>query len=107
MLSVGLFVSGLTWVFGFFAINEARTAFLYLFTIFNVFQGFFIFILFIFREPKVRQHWMKTLCGKSKKKYTSGDSSSASCDKKSKSDQSSTQFSDLSGTSKNGSNKDF
>ncbi|XP_072022727.1 uncharacterized protein [Amphiura filiformis] len=38
---------GLTWVFGAFSVgNEARFFFLYLFTIFNSSQGFFIFIFY-------------------------------------------------------------
>jgi hypothetical protein len=37
---------GLTWIFGIFAINDAKLAFQYLFCIFNSLQGFFVFIMF-------------------------------------------------------------
>ncbi|XP_038054962.1 adhesion G protein-coupled receptor E3-like [Patiria miniata] len=38
-------ILGLTWVFGLLAVNSALTVFQYLFTIFNSFQGLFIFLI--------------------------------------------------------------
>ncbi len=56
------FLAGLTWVFGFLAIEDARIVFQYLFCIFNAFQGFFIFVLHNIREPSVRQAWRNCCC---------------------------------------------
>ena len=53
---------GLTWVFGFFAIEDARIVFQYLFCIFNALQGFLIFIFHNLREPAVRRAWMGLCC---------------------------------------------
>ncbi|KAK6186539.1 hypothetical protein SNE40_008559 [Patella caerulea] len=52
---------GLTWVFGFLAISDARLPFQYIFTVLNSLQGFLIFILFTARDKKVRDYW-KQLC---------------------------------------------
>lgn len=52
---------GLTWIFGYLAIEEARLLFQYLFTIFSSMQGFFIFILLVARRRQVRDQW-HTLC---------------------------------------------
>ena len=48
---------GLTWVFGAFAIKDAKLVFEYLFCIFNSLQGFFIFIFHCVRRPEVRSKW--------------------------------------------------
>lgn len=45
---------GLTWSFGLFFINEASIVMAYLFTIFNTFQGMFIFIFHCLLQKKVR-----------------------------------------------------
>ncbi|CAH1247542.1 ADGRL3 [Branchiostoma lanceolatum] len=61
---------GLTWVFGFFFVIDdaaARTAFAYLFCIFNTLQGLFIFVFHCFMREDV-QKWRKEFFGKSKKK---------------------------------------
>ncbi|KAI8516356.1 hypothetical protein Bbelb_049370 [Branchiostoma belcheri] len=51
---------GLTWVFGFFVIDDARTVFAYLFCIFNTLQGLFIFIFHcVMREDMTK--WRKKL----------------------------------------------
>ncbi|XP_076434800.1 adhesion G-protein coupled receptor G6-like [Babylonia areolata] len=53
--SFSLFVSlGLTWMFAFFAVDDARVVFQYLFTVTTVFQGFLIFVLFTARDPAVK-----------------------------------------------------
>ncbi|XP_072030645.1 adhesion G-protein coupled receptor G7-like [Amphiura filiformis] len=46
---------GITWVFGFLAIEEARFAFQLLFCICNSFQGVLIFILFCYGQKDVRK----------------------------------------------------
>ena len=38
-------ILGLTWVFGLLAVNSATIVFQYLFTVFNSFQGLFIFLI--------------------------------------------------------------
>ncbi len=46
---------GLTWIFGFLAINGATLLFQWLFCIFNSFQGVFIFIFFCLKQKDVRE----------------------------------------------------
>ncbi|KAK3609831.1 hypothetical protein CHS0354_029871 [Potamilus streckersoni] len=53
---------GLTWMFGYLAIADARLVFQYIFTILNSMQGFFIFILFVVRKKKVREQWYIVCC---------------------------------------------
>ncbi|KAK3105819.1 hypothetical protein FSP39_006407 [Pinctada imbricata] len=59
-------ILGLTWIFGFLSIYDARLPFQYIFTILNVFQGFFIFILFVAREKAFRDGFKKVCCSKPK-----------------------------------------
>ena len=56
------YISGLSWVFGYLAISDARLPFQYIFTILNSLQGFFIFILFVVRKKKVREQWYIICC---------------------------------------------
>ena len=49
---------GITWVFGPFAINEAKLVINYLFTILNSLQGFLIFIFRCCFNPEVRMAWI-------------------------------------------------
>lgn len=53
---------GLTWIFGYLAISDARLLFQYVFTILNSLQGFFIFVLFVLRKKKVREQWYFICC---------------------------------------------
>lgn len=53
--------AGLTWIFGYLAIEDARLPFQYLFTTLNSLQGVFIFVLLVARRRQVREHW-KLLC---------------------------------------------
>ena len=46
---------GLTWVFGFFAIDTASIIFQWLFCIFNSFQGVFIFIFSCLNQKDVKE----------------------------------------------------
>ncbi|XP_078114976.1 adhesion G protein-coupled receptor L2 isoform X6 [Sander vitreus] len=50
---------GLTWSFGLFFINESSIVMAYLFTIFNTFQGMFIFIFHCLLQKKVRKEYSK------------------------------------------------
>ncbi|KAK6186540.1 hypothetical protein SNE40_008560 [Patella caerulea] len=53
---------GLTWVFGFLAISDARLPFQYIFTVLSSLQGFLICILFTARDNKVRDYWKQLCC---------------------------------------------
>uniref|UniRef100_UPI00398E8B62 adhesion G protein-coupled receptor L2 isoform X1 n=1 Tax=Pristiophorus japonicus TaxID=55135 RepID=UPI00398E8B62 len=54
-----LFLLGLTWAFGLLFINEESVVMAYLFTIFNAFQGMFIFIFHCALQKKVRKEYSK------------------------------------------------
>ncbi|KAM4696128.1 adhesion G-protein coupled receptor G4 [Rhinophrynus dorsalis] len=56
------FLLGLTWGFVFFAWGPVRVAFLYLFSIFNTLQGFFIFVFHCLMKENVRKQWRMHLC---------------------------------------------
>ena len=49
---------GITWVFGPFAINEAKVVVNYMFTILNSLQGFLIFVFRCCFNPEVRMAWI-------------------------------------------------
>ncbi|XP_019634560.1 PREDICTED: adhesion G-protein coupled receptor G7-like [Branchiostoma belcheri] len=55
---------GLTWLFGFFVIDDARTVFAYLFCIFNTLQGLFIFIFHCVMREDMTKWWKKLTCWK-------------------------------------------
>ncbi len=48
-------ILGVTWVFGALAAGDAAVAFVYLFAIFNGFQGVFIFLFHCYFDPKYVQ----------------------------------------------------
>ncbi|XP_043929352.1 adhesion G protein-coupled receptor L2 isoform X6 [Protopterus annectens] len=50
---------GLTWSFGLLFINEESVVMAYLFTVFNAFQGMFIFIFHCVLQKKVRKEYSK------------------------------------------------
>ncbi|XP_051532264.1 adhesion G protein-coupled receptor L2-like isoform X2 [Myxocyprinus asiaticus] len=52
---------GLTWSFGLFFISESSIMLAYLFTIFNTFQGMFIFTFHCLLQKKVRREYSKCL----------------------------------------------
>ena len=73
MISVSgvMFLFGLTWLFAIltFSVTGLRQAFQILFTIFNSFQGFFIFVFFCVFNKEVLESWKELLsCGKYKSK---------------------------------------
>lgn len=52
----GVFILlGLSWIFAIFAIDDARLAFQYLFTIFNSLQGLFIFIFYCLMKRDIQK----------------------------------------------------
>ena len=51
------FLLGLTWIFDFLSVSDARTVFAYLFCVFNSLQGFVIFVFFVLREKNARRLW--------------------------------------------------
>ncbi|XP_059911650.1 adhesion G-protein coupled receptor G2-like [Gadus macrocephalus] len=53
---------GLTWGFAFFSWGPVNLAFMYLFTIFNTLQGFFIFLFHCMVKENVRRQWRTSLC---------------------------------------------
>ncbi|KAK3577303.1 hypothetical protein CHS0354_008396 [Potamilus streckersoni] len=67
---------GLTWVFGFLAVEDARVSFMYVFAFLNAFQGFFVFLLFTAREEQVRQSWARLCCKQKSAKASTSTSDS-------------------------------
>ncbi|KAK3800511.1 hypothetical protein RRG08_043829 [Elysia crispata] len=53
---------GLTWMFGFLAIEDARVPFQYTFTVLSSMQGFLIFVLMVVRRRQVRDQWRQLCC---------------------------------------------
>ncbi|XP_048192442.1 adhesion G-protein coupled receptor G4 [Perognathus longimembris pacificus] len=51
------FLLGLTWGFAFFAWGPVRIFFMYLFSICNTLQGFFIFVFYCVMKESVRKQW--------------------------------------------------
>uniref|UniRef100_A0A4W5K2H8 Adhesion G protein-coupled receptor L2 n=1 Tax=Hucho hucho TaxID=62062 RepID=A0A4W5K2H8_9TELE len=95
-----LCLMGLTWSFGLFFINESSVVMAYLFTIFNTFQGMFIFIFHCLLQKKtesivtlnslvgewgklsqrsrIRRMWNDTVRKQSESSFISGDINSTS-----------------------------
>ena len=57
-------VLGLTWVFGIFAVKDAKLVFQYLFCIFNSLQGLFVFLFYCVLSEDTRGKYKRVLCGK-------------------------------------------
>ncbi|XP_041437754.1 adhesion G-protein coupled receptor G2 isoform X4 [Xenopus laevis] len=56
------FLLGITWGLGFFTWGPGGIVIVYLFTIFNTLQGFFIFIFYCVAKENVRKQWKRYLC---------------------------------------------
>ncbi|XP_016101205.1 adhesion G-protein coupled receptor G2-like [Sinocyclocheilus grahami] len=56
------FLLGLTWILSFVAWGPAKTPLLYLFSLLNSLQGFFIFLFYCLMKDNVRKQWRKHLC---------------------------------------------
>ncbi|KAM7389251.1 hypothetical protein PAMP_023241 [Pampus punctatissimus] len=53
---------GLTWSMGFFSFGPGRVVLMYLFSIFNTLQGFFVFLFHCLMKENVRKQWRIYLC---------------------------------------------
>ncbi|XP_049610927.1 adhesion G-protein coupled receptor G2 isoform X2 [Syngnathus scovelli] len=53
---------GLTWIIGFVSLGEAKESMMYLFTIFNSLQGFFVFLFHCLMKENVQKQWRMYLC---------------------------------------------
>ncbi|KAI9514626.1 hypothetical protein NQZ68_031513 [Dissostichus eleginoides] len=53
---------GLTWSMGFFSFGPGKVAMMYLFSIFNTLQGFFVFLFHCLMKENVRKQWKIHLC---------------------------------------------
>ncbi|XP_075119683.1 adhesion G-protein coupled receptor G2 isoform X2 [Leptodactylus fuscus] len=56
------FLLGITWGLGFFSFGPGTTVVMFLFTIFNSLQGFFIFFFYCVAKENVRKQWRRYLC---------------------------------------------
>ncbi|XP_035397562.1 adhesion G-protein coupled receptor G4 [Cygnus atratus] len=75
-----MFLLGLTWGFAFFAWGAVRIFFLYLFSIFNSLQGFFIFVFHCLMKDDVMKQCQVHFCWRrfNRKNYSDWSGSSAS-----------------------------
>lgn len=69
---------GLTWIFGFFAVDNFRVPFQWMFCIANALQGMFLFIFHVLLDTKVSHAWKKIIFNANANASTSFDSSSRS-----------------------------
>ncbi|XP_075902454.1 adhesion G protein-coupled receptor G4a [Nelusetta ayraudi] len=53
---------GLTWSMGFFSFGPGKVVLMYMFTICNSFQGFFVFLFHCLMKENVRKQWRIHLC---------------------------------------------
>ncbi|XP_072292944.1 adhesion G-protein coupled receptor G2-like [Eucyclogobius newberryi] len=53
---------GLTWSMGFFSFGPGRVVMMYLFSILNTLQGFFVFLFHCLMKDNVRKQWRMHLC---------------------------------------------
>ena len=87
---------GLTWVFGFFAIEDAKFVFTLIFCLCNSFQGLVLFLLFCARQEDVRKTlrpYIRRLCCKSA--TPASRSQTASTGVQSSTSQSKSPYSDM------------
>ncbi|KAG0423385.1 hypothetical protein HPB47_000836, partial [Ixodes persulcatus] len=60
---------GVTWIFGVFAVGEARTVFQYIFCVCNSMQGFLIFVVRVLQYPEARSAWFQLMTRGTLKKH--------------------------------------
>ncbi|KAH9364161.1 hypothetical protein HPB48_017018 [Haemaphysalis longicornis] len=71
---------GVTWIFGVFAVGEARTVFQYVFCVCNSMQGFLIFVVRVLQYPEARAAWTQLVgTGTFKKHRGSGPPAGSWC----------------------------
>ncbi|XP_065311024.1 adhesion G protein-coupled receptor E2-like [Dermacentor albipictus] len=63
---------GVTWIFGVFAVGEAKTAFQYAFCVCNSMQGFLIFVVRVLQYPEARASWAQLVTTGTFKKHRGG-----------------------------------
>ncbi|CAL1531615.1 unnamed protein product [Lymnaea stagnalis] len=75
-------VLGLSWIFGFLAIDDARIVFQYMFCISASLQGFVIFAMMTARDKNVRAFWLSKIClccTRTEKRETGSATKSGAC----------------------------
>ncbi|CAN8002029.1 unnamed protein product, partial [Ixodes hexagonus] len=60
---------GVTWIFGVFAVGDARTVFQYIFCVCNSMQGFLIFVVRVLQYPEARSAWFQLMTRGTLKKH--------------------------------------
>ncbi|KAH6922888.1 hypothetical protein HPB50_020024 [Hyalomma asiaticum] len=71
---------GVTWIFGVFAVGEARTVFQYVFCVCNSMQGFLIFVVRVLQYPEARAAWSQlATTGTFKKNRGAGPQAASWC----------------------------
>uniref|UniRef100_L7M4R1 Putative g protein-coupled receptor n=1 Tax=Rhipicephalus pulchellus TaxID=72859 RepID=L7M4R1_RHIPC len=71
---------GVTWIFGVFAVGEARTVFQYVFCVCNSMQGFLIFVVRVLQYPEARAAWSQlATTGTLKKNRGAGPQAASWC----------------------------
>ncbi|KAL1480351.1 hypothetical protein MTO96_051099 [Rhipicephalus appendiculatus] len=63
---------GVTWIFGVFAVGEAKTVFQYVFCVCNSMQGFLIFVVRVLQYPEARASWAQLVTTGTFKKHRGG-----------------------------------
>ncbi|XP_037528981.1 adhesion G protein-coupled receptor E2 [Rhipicephalus sanguineus] len=63
---------GVTWIFGLFAVGEAKTVFQYVFCVCNSMQGFLIFVVRVLQYPEARASWAQLVTTGTFKKHRGG-----------------------------------
>ncbi|RWS22300.1 latrophilin Cirl-like protein, partial [Leptotrombidium deliense] len=94
-----VFILGITWIFGLLYLNQETLIMAYLFTIFNSFQGLFIFIFHCLQNEKVRREYSKLMNSLQSKTSCFSSSVDNSCSSKSPDKRKSPNHSDATSVS--------